>query len=201
MFPDETDRLNSWKAIAAYLERDVRTVQLWEKEQALPVHRQRHAKLSSVFAYKSELDRWRLDRTQGPKHSTVRQKPLNDDTAPLVLAHGNVAVPPTSQTAAASAADLPSSGLGERRWPVLYKWTGVTLVIVLAGAVASGIVHWNHQPGLLLPGPHTVPVTTRLCSSRTGTEKSEFVASAAWSLQHLCEASGSRNRAAPHEEC
>ncbi len=51
-------RLDSWKEIAAYLRRGARTVQRWEREQNLPVHRLRHDKLGSVYAYKSELDAW-----------------------------------------------------------------------------------------------------------------------------------------------
>ncbi len=34
--------LDSWKKIAAYLDREVRTVQRWEKKEGLPVHRQIH---------------------------------------------------------------------------------------------------------------------------------------------------------------
>ena len=33
------DRLDSWKEIAAYLNRGVRTVRRWEREEGLPVHR------------------------------------------------------------------------------------------------------------------------------------------------------------------
>jgi hypothetical protein len=32
-------RLDSWKKIAAYLKRDVSTVQRWERREAMPVHR------------------------------------------------------------------------------------------------------------------------------------------------------------------
>jgi TolB-like protein/Flp pilus assembly protein TadD len=52
------DRLDSWKEVAAYLRRGARTVQRWEREEGLPVHRLRHEKLGSVYAYKSELDAW-----------------------------------------------------------------------------------------------------------------------------------------------
>src|SRR5438105_1392397 len=54
-----SDRLDSWKAIANHLGREVRTVQLWEKLEGLPVHRHFHRKLGSVFAYRSEVDAWR----------------------------------------------------------------------------------------------------------------------------------------------
>ena len=52
------DRLDSWKKIASYLKRDVRTVQRWERREAMPVHRHLHDKLGSVFAFRSELDAW-----------------------------------------------------------------------------------------------------------------------------------------------
>ena len=54
--PDE--RLESWKEIAAYLKRGVRTVRRWEKEQGLPVHRHLHHKQSSVYAHRSEVNAW-----------------------------------------------------------------------------------------------------------------------------------------------
>jgi Tol biopolymer transport system component len=56
------DRLESWKEIAGYLRRDVSTVQRWEKREGLPVHRHAHEKLGTVYAYKNELDSWRLAR-------------------------------------------------------------------------------------------------------------------------------------------
>jgi Tol biopolymer transport system component len=59
--PSETP-LDSWKAIAAYLNRDARTVMRWEKSEGLPVHRHRHFTRSSVYAYPSELDVWRAGR-------------------------------------------------------------------------------------------------------------------------------------------
>jgi TolB-like protein/Tfp pilus assembly protein PilF len=51
-------RLDSWKEIAAFLSRDVTTVQRWEKREGMPVHRHRHDRLGSVYAFSSELDAW-----------------------------------------------------------------------------------------------------------------------------------------------
>src|SRR5438105_4203093 len=51
-------QLESWKEIAVYLRRDVRTVQRWEKQEQLPVHRHIHSKLGTVYAYRAELDAW-----------------------------------------------------------------------------------------------------------------------------------------------
>jgi TolB-like protein/Tfp pilus assembly protein PilF len=55
-------RLDSWKAIAAYLRRDVTTVQRWERREAMPIHRHLHSKRGSVYALSSELDAWRERR-------------------------------------------------------------------------------------------------------------------------------------------
>lgn len=50
-------RLNSWKDIAAYLGRDVRTVIRWE-EKGLPIYRVPGGKRQAVFAYRAEIDDW-----------------------------------------------------------------------------------------------------------------------------------------------
>jgi TolB-like protein len=64
------DRLDSWKEIAAYLSRDVTTVQRWEKREGMPVHRHLHDKLGSVYASRAELDAWtRSRKPQGETES------------------------------------------------------------------------------------------------------------------------------------
>lgn len=67
------DRLDSWKEIAAYLGRGVTTVQRWEQEERLPIHRLAHAKKGSVFAFKSELDAWRATRTSSAPSVSVAE--------------------------------------------------------------------------------------------------------------------------------
>ena len=57
--PDEKP-LQSWKEIAAYLDRDERTAMRWEKQEGMPVHRHRASgRGSSVLAYPSEIETWR----------------------------------------------------------------------------------------------------------------------------------------------
>ena len=56
------DRLNSWKEIAAHLNREVRTLHRWEAEEGLPIHRHLHKKRGSVYAYKSEVEAWWNER-------------------------------------------------------------------------------------------------------------------------------------------
>jgi len=57
--------LSSWKEIALYVGRSVRTVQRWEREIGLPVHRPNAKSEGVVVALPSELDAW------------VRAMPLN----------------------------------------------------------------------------------------------------------------------------
>lgn len=54
----DPERLDSWKAIAEYLQRDAATVRRWEKTLGLPVHRVAGAPGRSVFAYTAEIDAW-----------------------------------------------------------------------------------------------------------------------------------------------
>jgi hypothetical protein len=75
---------DSWKAIASYLGREVRTVQRWEKNEGMPVHRHPHLKGSTVYAFKSEIDGWLTGRAQTlsrahpvPKHSKRTGNGLN----------------------------------------------------------------------------------------------------------------------------
>lgn len=64
--PPAADRLGSWKAIAAYLKRDITTVQRWERREGMPIHRHVHDKRGSVYAFRSELDAWLQDRRPAP---------------------------------------------------------------------------------------------------------------------------------------
>ena len=74
--PEDAGRLDSWKEIAAYLDREVRTVQGWEKNEALPIHRHQHSKQGSVYAFKAELDAWRDARKVLPETPAPALPPL-----------------------------------------------------------------------------------------------------------------------------
>jgi hypothetical protein len=90
----DVDPLESWKEIAAYLKRDVTTVQRWEKREGLPIHRHLHDKSGSVFALKHELDRWRRARTRTPE--VAGDLPIGSDSEAEAGAasRGGVAPPP-----------------------------------------------------------------------------------------------------------
>jgi hypothetical protein len=50
--------LTSWKEIAAYLGKGVRTVQRWERMFGLPVRRPVSASHKAVLAFPEEIDAW-----------------------------------------------------------------------------------------------------------------------------------------------
>src|SRR5512143_4273607 len=56
---DKGQHLDSWKEISAYLKRNLRTCQAWERDLGLPVHRLDGSPKARVFAYTGELDAWR----------------------------------------------------------------------------------------------------------------------------------------------
>ncbi len=58
-------RLDSWKEIADYLGREVRTAIRWEKEKHLPVHRVPGGRRQAVFAFTDEIDAWLLSEASG----------------------------------------------------------------------------------------------------------------------------------------
>src|SRR5689334_13796087 len=65
--------LSSWKEIAHYINRGVRTVQRWERDYGLPVHRPKAHIKGSVFALKNELDSW------------LARVPSRDADSPLLM--------------------------------------------------------------------------------------------------------------------
>jgi Tol biopolymer transport system component len=80
---ESEDRLDSWKEIAAHLNRDVTTVQRWEKREGMPVHRHLHDRMGSVYASRSELDAWMLSRNLRPAQESANDAALPDLPAPL----------------------------------------------------------------------------------------------------------------------
>lgn len=65
------DLLSSWKDIAAHFDRNVTTVQRWEKREGMPVHRHLHDKIGSVYAFRRELDGWAASRNLKDRPDTT----------------------------------------------------------------------------------------------------------------------------------
>jgi hypothetical protein len=86
------DRFDSWKEIAAYLNRDVTTVQRWEKREGMPIHRHLHDKVGSVYA--SRAEKW----MHGPVAGIFRQRRTTGIRlrcrVPLLLSQDRLQRPP-----------------------------------------------------------------------------------------------------------
>src|SRR5580700_12004301 len=76
------DRLDSWKEIAAYLNRDVTTAQRWEKREGMPVHRHLHDRMGSVYASRAELDEWSRSRNLRAAQENVNEVSSPNTPAP-----------------------------------------------------------------------------------------------------------------------
>ena len=74
-------RLDSWKEIAEYLGRDVRTATRWEA-QGLPLHRVPGGKGTSVFAYTDEIDAWMAGRRTDAADAAARPDAETAATSP-----------------------------------------------------------------------------------------------------------------------
>jgi len=82
------DRLNSWKEVASALNREVRTVQMWEKQEGLPIHRHFHNRRSTVFAFRTEIEAWAKHRTE----MRVAAKPTGASPKAASLRDSRIAV-------------------------------------------------------------------------------------------------------------
>jgi TolB-like protein/Tfp pilus assembly protein PilF len=107
-------RIDSWKDIASYLKRGARTVQRWEREEGLPVHRLHHDKLGSVYAWQHELDSWWTSRG------------------------GSLASQPAAEPAAPSVAVLPFTDLSQQQ-DQQYFCDGIAEELILALGKLRGL--------------------------------------------------------------
>lgn len=141
-FKDEistpSDRLDSWKEIAAYLKRDVRTVQRWEKTEKLPVRRHLHEKQGTVYAFKSEIDAW----THG--------RQLEDDDGEPADNESNLEVE-SDPLLTYSEEELikPNPSVVHRLWnPAVKRWL-LVLTVAIGGALAAHKL-WPPPPNVVL---------------------------------------------------
>ena len=111
------DRLDSWKEIAAYLKRDVTTVQRWEKREGMPVHRHLHDRMGSVYASRAELDAW----TRSRNLSAAQE-------------NGNVALP-----------QPPAPPPRPETRTFLSRWTFALPLAVAVAVLAIGASLWLHK--------------------------------------------------------
>jgi hypothetical protein len=82
--------LGSWKEIAAYLGKGVRTVQRWENDLGLPVRRPNGAAKGVVYASTDDLERW-LAQRWGKRAASLKEDGLLTEAmkASRELRHAN----------------------------------------------------------------------------------------------------------------
>ena len=76
-----SDLLNSWKEIANYLGRGVRTAQRWERQAGLPVRRLNGKSRSAVLAFPADIDAW-LHSQAATRNGSVPARPAASDELP-----------------------------------------------------------------------------------------------------------------------
>jgi TolB-like protein/Tfp pilus assembly protein PilF len=123
------NRLDSWKAIATYLGRDVTTVQRWEKRERMPVHRHLHDKRGSVYALAPELDAWLESRRQHLGEEQDEKEEEQKPVAPVDLDGGHG--PKTTG---------PKATFRTRRWLAL-------AAVVVVGVLAAAYVLFRVRTG------------------------------------------------------
>lgn len=132
MPPDNpSDKLESWKEIAAYIGRDVRTAMRWA-QQGMPVHRVPGAKKGRIFAFGSEIDSWL--NGQAPYNNTpaISEEPRAAEQ-PVLRDSDNQLDVVTPQGQAAAPVD------GIRRASPALKLLVLAIAIVGLALVAWGI--------------------------------------------------------------
>src|SRR6266481_2945005 len=141
--PTDEPRLESWGEIAAYLRREIRTVQRWERYQGLPVRRLLIGKLGSVYAYRSELDKWYRERQPQPENGEEdTEKAGNGEVA----AHVTVSTEADKQK---SQGQADGSELPPPRPRITRLHITITLLTLLALAVVTPGVYFlrsGHSP-------------------------------------------------------
>jgi len=122
--PDTAGRLDSWKAVAAYLQRDVRTARRWEREAGLPVRRVAARRGVSVYAYRSDIDAWLKEpRAAG---SSERTSQTNDGS------------PVQAEPLAASTQPTPPLPIPNRRRLMTIAGAAAAIVIALIAVWRAG---------------------------------------------------------------
>jgi tetratricopeptide (TPR) repeat protein len=118
------DRLDSWKEIANYLRRDVRTVQRWEKTARLPVHRHSEGRLRATYAYRSEIDAWWRDH-EAAVDASPPDPPQESSGQDSVAPQAAGGLPPAASSPA------PSRDARSRRWGIALTLGALLAVLAL----------------------------------------------------------------------
>ena len=157
------ERLDSWKEIAAYLKRDVTTVQRWERRERLPIHRQQHDKLGSVYAFRHEIDAWRAARSR-----RVAETPADS-------ASGPDAMPSSASESRVESNPLAASATIQSKRPG--RWFAAAGVTIIAGTLlATWLAYRQTGNGPNLTRPDIRSVVVLPLENLSGDATQEFFA-------------------------
>ena len=161
-----SSRLDSWKTIAAYLQRDVRTVIRWEQTRGLPVRRMPGGTRSAVYAFKHEIDTWQGSQT-APLTAEPAESPQPTEESHLKPNH-------TSRWIIAAAASIAFASLAAVGYHYLHaNQTQPATATFTAAALQAWDDHhhllWEHR----LPLDFAPTAALGELSPRTGQPASE----------------------------
>ncbi len=155
MISGQKKRLDSWKEVAEYLVRDLRTVQRWESEKGLPIHRVPGGKRQAVFAYRDEIDAWLVSQSEAGSPASELPKPreIGDSVAqlpnrdsPLLDLRVLVMPQPAVVTAPSTAGPTPA-GSTTLRHPAVRWWVVAGVGAGIAAlAIAATLGFWLRRP-------------------------------------------------------
>jgi Tfp pilus assembly protein PilF len=135
-------RLDSWKEIAAFFGRDERTVNRWEKELGLPVHRLPGTK-GRVYAYTDELSDWlaasrNVEAASAKRDSTLRPDAEVPGARLTVITGGNPSDATSPVTTQAVTPGLPVGNSVGR--PLSRGWLAVAALLIVLIACALVLI-------------------------------------------------------------
>lgn len=131
------ERFDSWKEIASYLGRDLRTVRRWEKSKGLPVHRVPGGARAAVFAFRGEIDSWLLNATKE-----------TDDSEALTPNSQRILPPKIVGTRDNHAAPISETGEPKKLY-LTYASRALAALLFLLTVVAFGLVWARNRHSLL----------------------------------------------------
>lgn len=136
----EDSILKSWSEIARYMGKGVRTVQRWEQDFGLPVHRDQNCPRKAILAHASELDAWAI-------HCCETRSARSGVTA---------AIPPSIRKRAEESGrpGQPDQQSGFRARPVLTSWKEIAQYL---GCGVRTVQRWESDFGLPVRRPLGFP--------------------------------------------
>lgn len=133
--PRQLPCLHGWKLIANYLGKSTRTVQRWEREMDLPIHRLPAAKADTVFAFPDELDAWLQKFTADPDQKEEVEQ-FNSDSPEIEMPGPSGVTRPEAKIKKAATVSWKSASA-----------IAVGLCIMFAATTALIGTRWNSKSG------------------------------------------------------